>query len=85
MSSITLFSPSPQDNVVINDILRQLNDNTSTSCDDSQSSSANITNEQLSVLLRCFKQQQDMITTMMQTINSPLSGQHAGTPVTQAR
>lgn len=78
MSNITPSSPVLTDNGVINDLLRQLNDSTSTPGDDSASSSVRVSSEQLSALLRCVQQQQEALAAM----TTPRSPNRFRTPQT---
>jgi hypothetical protein len=64
MNNITPATPSPQDNTLINDLLHQVNDNLPLSGDDINDASVIISSQQLSALLRCFQQQQELLTTI---------------------
>jgi hypothetical protein len=76
MSTITPASPIPQTNNMINDLLRQINDTTTTPGTTGVSSSISISTDQLTALLQCLQQQQEAIATMTNNNSTPASGVH---------
>ena len=74
MNTVTPASPTPRDNTIVNDLLRQLNDATTTPGVSGGSSAVSISSDQLTALLQCFKQQQEAIATMTVTISSQNQG-----------
>jgi hypothetical protein len=78
-SSITPATPTHQDNDIVNDLLRQLNDNTSPSGTASEPTSITLTTEQISTLLQFFKQQQELIALMTVDMNTHATNALPGT------
>jgi hypothetical protein len=83
MNTVTPASPTPRDNTIVNDLLRQLNDATTTPGVSGGSSAVSISSDQLTALLQCFKQQQEAIATMTATISSQNQG--VNLPATTSR
>jgi hypothetical protein len=68
--------------MVINELLRHLNENPTSPSGASGPSSINLTQNQVSELLQCFQQQQETLTSLLQlTSNSPLRTPHLRTSV----
>jgi hypothetical protein len=80
MSSVTPSSPLLPNNSIINELLRQLNESPPSPSGANGSSSINLTQDQVSELLRCFRQQQEALASLVHpTSTTPLRTNQLGT------